>query len=205
MKSVANTDSNSQISSLDVVPTLSRGDDTDSSGDMTASERDPWTQAVDTLAGSVQDPDEIDPDYLNSATDSNLQISSLDVIPTSNRSDDTDSSGDMITSERDPWKQAVDTLLGWYKDPDEIDADCLNSAIDFASDQRDDGVSPPSSIIATDDGEITFEWRRSRLLIMVTILASGLAEYTKLHDCRVVDEGLLRRDPLTRKLQLESM
>jgi len=129
-------------------------------------------------------------------------ISSSDVVPASCPRNATDSSGVLIVNEYDRWSDAIDTLLDW-RDAPHVDSDCLVSAIDFAVDQRGAEVAAPASILATEDGEITFEWRSKRSAVIVTIIGSGLAEYTVMQDCRVVKEHLLRRNPQTRKLEIE--
>jgi hypothetical protein len=134
--------------------------------------------------------------------DSTVLITDSEVVM-SRRPEETDSSRPSIAQPTELWSDVIDTLLGWSQSSDEIVPACLQSAIDFAWDQREARAAPPTSVIATEDGDITFEWRSPKLTIIVTILDSGRAEYVKLHDSQVVEEGLLRRNPLTRKLELE--
>lgn len=130
-------------------------------------------------------------------------MSSSDVLMAPIDGRDIDSSTALVANEADHWSDAIDTLLRWASEPDEISPECLESAIDFAVDLRDK-ASAPSSIMATEDGNIAFEWRAAGFLLIVTITGSGRGEYTMTRDCRVVAEGTLRRDPRTRKLQLAS-
>jgi len=131
-------------------------------------------------------------------------ISSSDVVPASCPRNATDSSGVLIVNEYDRWSDAIDTLLDW-RDAPHIDSDCLVSAIDFAVDQRGAEVAAPASILATEDSEITFEWRSKTLALTATIVAPGLVEFTVMQNCHVVDEGLFgfRRNPQTGKLEFE--
>lgn len=140
------------------------------------------------------------------ATFSEEQIELFGNVNAPTQSDARALSGELTAGEKNQvlWADAVDTMLGWLSTPDEIDMACHKSAIDFAQDQIEIGAEAPSSILATEDGEITFEWRWGNLLYCVTIIDSGLAEYTKMQDFKVVEKGLLRRDPKTRKLQFES-
>jgi hypothetical protein len=109
----------------------------------------------------------------------------------------------------DIWQDAINNaLLVWLRNPEtyceySIEPACLESALDFAIDQMGRGMIPPTSISPTSDGEVCFEWRHESYIFVVTIYDHGQAEYTTFDNCVVVDEGILVRDPITRKLQLQ--
>ena len=128
-------------------------------------------------------------------------ISSRDIVPASSPRNATDSWD--VQDER--WSDAIDTLLDW-RDTPQIDSDCLDSAIDYAVYARFRQKSAPTSMLATEDGEITFEWRSRKQILIVTILESGLVEYTLMQDCKVIEEGLFRfrRSLQTKDLEFEA-
>ncbi len=104
------------------------------------------------------------------------------------------------------WNAAVDRLLGWLPQgaagaADAPSAACIQSAIDLVVDSREN-ASVPTSIALTGDGGVGFEWRLGDEIVTIEIVASGLAEFTRFRNGRVVQEALLKRNPRTRRLEL---
>lgn len=115
------------------------------------------------------------------------------------------SSVDIRNSENKRWQDAIDVLLSW-QDSQESEApseECWQSAIDIAYDWHTEGFSSPSSIAWSGDGGIVFEWSSVDELQTVEVIGSGIIEVTVFRHGKVVDSFELRRDPRTRKLELQ--
>ena len=100
------------------------------------------------------------------------------------------------------WDDAIDAILAWRGSPADMDVACLDSAIDFAYDQRAVGAPSPTSVFADENGEVAFEWTSPARTTIVTILECGAAEFVVLANGEVVSRARLTRDPQTRKLEL---
>lgn len=104
------------------------------------------------------------------------------------------------------WSAIVDGLLGWLSENATGGADApstasIESAIDLAVDSQEN-TSVPTSIALTGDGGVGFEWQMGDEIVTIEIVASGLAEFTRFRNGRVVQEALLKRNPRTRRLEL---
>lgn len=104
------------------------------------------------------------------------------------------------------WNAIVDTLLAWLGQSGAGGSDIpsrasIESAIDLAVDAQKN-FTVPTSIALTGDGGVGFEWQQGDEIVTIEIVASGLAEFTRFRNGRVVQEALLRRNPKTRSLEL---
>ena len=118
------------------------------------------------------------------------------------------SSEDIRNREYNRWQDAIDVLLSWQdlQEPEAPSKECWQSAIDLAYDcQASEAIdSPaPSSIAWSGDGGIVFEWCSLDEIQTVEIIGSGVLEVTIFRHGKVVDSFELRRDPRTRKLELQ--
>lgn len=107
------------------------------------------------------------------------------------------------------WQSLIDELLRWKReaaslfDPDFVPSpEVLETSIDFALDVQGQGDPAPRSVAPSGDGKIAFEWRAGPRTVLVEVLHAGLIEYTEFFGDRVIEEGVYRRDPLTRRLEL---
>lgn len=130
-------------------------------------------------------------------------LTGVDTVVTASVASRSELIGAPATTDEDLWTDVINNLLTWRGGVDEICANVWESAIDFAVDQQRLRVSPPSSVAATDSGEICFEWRTSHTTHIVTIIESGVAEFVFLRNGQVYSSGTLRRNPRTRRLELE--
>lgn len=117
----------------------------------------------------------------------------------------------LFTTEADDaalWDDACEQLLAWRSDPDAFDADdqptteILDTAIDFAVDERTRGGPAPSIIVPSGDGHIAFEWHARRSMMIIEFVGQGRAKFTKFADGLVIEKGVLERNPRSRKLEL---
>lgn len=105
------------------------------------------------------------------------------------------------------WSQAVDAILSWkttgsgFTEEDAPNAQILDTAIDYAIDQREQGLAAPSYAVPSGGGNIAFEWHSIRETLIVEFVARGRARFTHFKGDRVVARGHLIRNPLTRQLQ----
>ncbi len=108
------------------------------------------------------------------------------------------------------WREAIEAMLSWRSDPEQFEPDdrpdlsILDTAIDYAVDIRDLGVSPPSNIVPSGSGHVAFEWCAGEETLIVELVCSGEAAVTHFLDNRVIEKQRLLRNPQTRKLELES-
>jgi len=106
------------------------------------------------------------------------------------------------------WDDACERMLAWRSGSEHFDADdeptleILDTAIDFAVDERTSGGPAPTIIIPSGDGKVAFEWHHRRGTMVIEFVGRGRAKYTKFADGRVIDKGVLTRNPQTRKLEL---
>lgn len=106
------------------------------------------------------------------------------------------------------WDDACERMLAWRSTPGQFNADdepsieILDTAIDFAVDERTRGGPVPNIIIPSGDGKVAFEWHYRRNLMIIDFIGRGRAKYTKFADGRVIEKGVLIRNPQTRKLEL---
>jgi len=125
--------------------------------------------------------------------------------------------GPLGPTREDLWRDAIDCMLRWSNSPeifspiDQPDSAVLESAIDLAFDLWDpeEKHAPemrwvaPTSIVPSGDGRIAFEWNAGNETIIIEITGEGSANATVFLGGKVVDHGPLRRNPLTRKLEME--
>lgn len=106
------------------------------------------------------------------------------------------------------WDDACERMLAWRSNPnqfapdDQPSTEILDTAIDFAVDERTRGGPAPSIIIPSGDGRVAFEWHYRHSTMIIDFVGRGRAKYTKFADGRVVEKGVLIRNPQTRKLEL---
>ncbi|MCH8822646.1 MAG: hypothetical protein IH984_03970 [Planctomycetes bacterium] len=115
------------------------------------------------------------------------------------------SSEDIRNSENKRWQNALDVLLSWQdsEDSEAPTEECWQSAIDLAYDWQIESSPVPSSIAWSGDGGIVFEWSSVDELQTVEVIGSGIIEVTVFRHGKVIDSFELRRDPRTRKLELQ--
>lgn len=112
------------------------------------------------------------------------------------------------TDDASLWDDACERMLAWRMDPGQFDEDdepcieILDTAIDFAVDERTGGGPAPTIVIPSGDGKIAFEWHYRRSTMIIEFVGRGRAKYTKFADGRVIDKGVLTRNPESRKLEL---
>lgn len=106
------------------------------------------------------------------------------------------------------WDDACERMLAWRSNPgqfnkeDEPSIEILDTAIDFAVDERTCGGPAPTIIIPSGDGKVAFEWHYRRNTMIIEFVGRGRAKYTKFADGRVIEKGVLIRNPQSRKLEL---
>jgi len=112
------------------------------------------------------------------------------------------------TEDASLWDDACERMLAWRSNPDQFAPDdqpsieILDTAIDFAVDQRMRGGPAPTIIIPSGDGRVAFEWHLRHSTMIIDFVGRGRAEYTKFANGRVIEQGVLIRNPRTRKLEL---
>lgn len=118
----------------------------------------------------------------------------------------------LVTSEVDDarlWSDACERMLAWRSDPSQFDGDdqpsieVLDTAIDFSVDERARGGPAPTLIVPSGGHKIAFEWHRRGSTMIIEFIGRGRAKYTGFVDGRVVEKGLLERNPQTRRLELD--
>ncbi len=107
------------------------------------------------------------------------------------------------------WQTLIDELLRWKGEATSLfdasfvpSSEVIETSIDFALDVQSQDDPAPRSVAPSGDGKIAFEWRAGPRTMLVEVLAAGLIEYTEFSGDRVVEEGVYRRDPRTRRLEL---
>ena len=106
------------------------------------------------------------------------------------------------------WNDACERMLAWRSAPDEFDGDdqpsieILDTAIDYAVDERDRGGPAPTIVVPSGGNKIAFEWHARRCTMIIEFIGCGYAKYTKFVDGRVIEKGVLERNPRTRKMEL---
>lgn len=106
------------------------------------------------------------------------------------------------------WDDAIERMLAWRSNPgqfneeDEPSIQIIETAIDFAVDERTSGGPAPMIIIPSGDGKVAFEWHYRRSTMIIEFVDRGRAKYTKFVDGRVIEKGELNRNPETRKMEL---
>lgn len=106
------------------------------------------------------------------------------------------------------WDDACERMLDWRGNPgqfneeDEPSIEILDTAIDFAVDERTRGGPAPTIIIPSGNGKVAFEWHYRRSTMIIEFVGRGHAKYTRFADGRVIEKGVLSRNPQTRKLEL---
>jgi len=106
------------------------------------------------------------------------------------------------------WDDACERMLAWRSSTDQFEpddapeVDILDTAIDFAVDERTRGGPAPSSIVPSGDGRVAFEWNDRGSTMVVEFIARGRARFTRIISGKVVEKGVLVRNPKSRKLEL---
>lgn len=112
--------------------------------------------------------------------------------------------------DEDLWNEAIESMLDWRSDPtqfapeDQPDFAILDTAIDYAMDSIPKKVPAPSSVAPSGSGRVSFEWHAGNDAVIFEIVRRGEAEYTRFAGGNVVRQGRFIRNPMTRKLELES-
>lgn len=112
------------------------------------------------------------------------------------------------TDDASLWDDACERMLAWRSNRGQFDADdepsieILDTAIDFAVDEGTRGGPAPTIVIPSGDGKVAFEWHYRRSTMIIDFVGRGRAKYTKFADDRVIEKGVLIRNPRTRKLEL---
>ena len=96
---------------------------------------------------------------------------------------------------RQGWQKLIDAkLIEWGRNPAPLEEDDLippspaivDRAAQVAMRCRDEGVSPPDSVVPNGDGGIVFEISTGNLVETLEIHSDGSREYITYEDCRVV-------------------
>lgn len=112
------------------------------------------------------------------------------------------------TDDASLWEDACERMLAWrlnseaFAPEDQPSIEILDTAIDFAIDERTSGGPVPSIIIPSGDGRVAFEWHNRRSTMIIEFVGQGRAKYTKFIDGSVSEKGILVRNPRSRKLEL---
>ena len=112
------------------------------------------------------------------------------------------------TDDASLWDDACERMLAWrsnptqFNDEDEPSIEILDTAIDFAVDERTRGGPAPTIIIPSGDGNVSFEWHYRQSTMIIEFVDRGRAKYTKFASGHVIEKGVLIRNPQTRKLEL---
>ncbi len=113
-----------------------------------------------------------------------------------------------VTEDAALWDDAIERMLAWRGDTDSFEPDdapeinILDTAIDLAVDERTRGGPAPSCVVPSGDGRVAFEWHDHDSTMIIEFVARGRARYTRLMLGKVVEKGVLVRNPLSRKLEL---
>ena len=115
---------------------------------------------------------------------------------------------DTAADEAKLWDDALDRMLEWRKTPEQFEPEdapdlaVLDTAIDYAVDERTDGGVAPVSIVPSGNGRVAFEWHSHGAIMLIEFVERGRAVYTRFVDGKVEEKGQLVRDPKSRKLEL---
>jgi hypothetical protein len=110
-------------------------------------------------------------------------------------------------SETSLWTQLIDAMLKWKSDPSAFDpadvpsAPILDTAIDYAVDQRDRGFTAPSCGGPSGSGRIAFEWHSMPETLIIEFIDRGIARFSHFNGDRISERGHLVRNPLTRQME----
>lgn len=107
------------------------------------------------------------------------------------------------------WSEVIDGLLGLWVPPDALvfgeleplRQECLQGAIEFATEWKRAGVSPPTAWSPTAVGGVSFEWRSGGVLEEAEVVTRGTLEITVLNRAAVEEHFFIRRNPQTRALE----
>lgn len=107
------------------------------------------------------------------------------------------------------WKEIIEAMLSWRLDfsrfdpEDRPDGEILDTAIDYACDEIRSGAPAPSSVVPSGSGRVAFEWNAGDNTVIVEFVDRGVAMLTQFVGDLVESNVRLKRDPLTRKLEIE--
>jgi len=107
------------------------------------------------------------------------------------------------------WEHAREKLLSWRSNADQFEPEdapdiaVLDTATDFTVDEQNRGGPAPSSIVPSGNGRVAFEWSSRGETMIVEFISRGHARYTSFVNNKVVEKGLLARNPRSRLLELE--
>lgn len=116
---------------------------------------------------------------------------------------------DQGKNETEHWKDAIDQILKFKSNPNSLDQDDVpcdavyEAAIDFAVDHKCLGARAPSWIVPSGAGRIAFEWHVGNRKFLLEFIEEGIAEYIEICDGKIANRGVMRRNPRSRKLELE--
>lgn len=107
------------------------------------------------------------------------------------------------------WDEVIEDMLSWLSDPsifdpeDQPDKEILETALDYAYDQRSVSASVPSNVVPSGSGRIAFEWYAGDDAEIVEFIELGKAILTRFKGNRVIEVSHLFRNPQSRKLEKE--
>lgn len=108
------------------------------------------------------------------------------------------------------WQSAIDEMLRWRLDGSVFEPEdrprihILDTAIDFAADQKEDesGGRAPTSIMPSGNGRVAMEWNQGSYTMIIEFVALGRAVCTEFSGGEVRNQYELKRNPVSRKLEI---
>ncbi len=97
---------------------------------------------------------------------------------------------------REKWQELIDRkLIEWGRDPSQFDdegveppsREIIRLAIALAEQFRDDGLTPPDSVVPDANGGIVFERRENDVSEVFHVWDDGTVEYQRFHGTRLVE------------------
>lgn len=101
---------------------------------------------------------------------------------------------------REKWQNLIDQkLIEWGRDPSQFDdegveppsREIIRLAIELAEHFRDDGLTPPDSVVPDANGGIVFERRESDVSEVVHVWDDGTVDYQRFQGTRLVERRTL--------------
>lgn len=141
-------------------------------------------------------------------SEADVTVSKIDAPDLTEAAQDASLANSESERRRLAWGRIIDQILEWKSNPellaypeiDPISRDLLNSAIDYASDARNEPQPPaePSAVGPASNGGIAFEWRVGEWLRIIEIVDIGRREVTEIRGGSVVSNYMIERDPRDR-------